>query len=99
MIECAGKFKIYFANHNVAPLVWCLQLLGASDEPTWEIAVSTIGLDGVRGLTVYAPKPTPDHEDGKPSAFLLAEGILSVDESGVALLRPVPSPPEASSER
>lgn len=88
MISCLGKFKVYFAHHNVAPLVWCLQYLDAEGFPKWEIAVQSIDVDGAHAQTVYAPKATADSVDGKPSAYLLVVGSLSVDAQGTATIRP-----------
>jgi hypothetical protein len=67
-----GTFRLHFNRHGAAPLVWCVAV---ADQ--WEIAVrgftSTVPLE-----TVYEPKATPDHDDGKPSAWLRVHGQLTV---------------------
>jgi len=50
----------------------------------WEIAVQSVILRAAT-RTVYAPKPTPDADDGKPSAYLEAFGRLEI-ECGVATI-------------
>lgn len=66
-----GKMRIHFNRHGATPLVWCV----ATDE--WEIAVAAVTCTTVL-TTMYRPKATPDDEDGKPSAWLEAEGTLTV---------------------
>lgn len=64
-------FRVYFNRHQAAPLVWCI----ATD--SLEIAVATLTIDAPV-TTVYKPKPTPDDEDGKPSAWLEVTGVLVI---------------------
>ena len=81
-----GVFRISFNRHGAAPLVWSVAPLDGNGNPIMDIAVRAIGLDRVKVATMYAPKATSDDEDGQPSAYLVAAGTLTVDESGVALL-------------
>lgn len=87
-MKASGKFKIYFATHNVAPLVWCVQLIAGTD-PLWEVAVRAVGFTGVVVETMYQRNKPPDDEDGKPSAWLEATGELEVLEDGCAVIRAV----------
>jgi hypothetical protein len=66
-----GRFRVYFNRHGAAPLVWCV----ATDH--WELAVAAVDIRAPV-LTVYIPKATPDHEDGRPSAWLEVTGALHV---------------------
>lgn len=86
-MKLQGLFRISFNRHGAAPLVWSICPL-KDGVPTMDIAVRGIGLEGVRVATVYAPKAAPDEEDGRPSAYLVAKGDLSIDEFGVALITP-----------
>ncbi len=76
----AGTFRIYFNRHLAAPLVWCI----ATDH--YEIAVASVLLDAP-ARTVYAPKATDDHEDGKPSAWQEVTGVLVIDSAGPRITR------------
>ncbi len=86
----AGRMRVYFAHHNVAPLVWCVQALGPDDEPLWEISVIAVGIVGAAS-TVYRPKATADHEDSKPSAWLEATGELHLNGSQAMIVAEVPA--------
>lgn len=78
--------RLHFNRHGAAPLVWNI----ATDD--YEIAVKGFHTEGVRIVTVYAPKATPDDEDGKPSAWLETEGLVEVSIiCGWATLRAVQS--------
>lgn len=66
-----GRFRVYFNHHAAAPLMWCV----ATD--AWELAVRAVAIDAPI-TTVYKPKATPDHEDGRPSAWLEVDGVLVV---------------------
>lgn len=83
-----GRFRISFNRVGAAPLVWSIAQLSDGGEPLFELAVAAIGIDGAKVVSVYAPKPTPDDEDGQPSAYLVVRGHLTLDESGVALISP-----------
>lgn len=72
----AGRFRVHFNHHGAAPLVWCV----ATD--SWELAVREVAIDAPVA-TIYKPKATPDHEDGRPSAWLEVDGTLVVVD-GVA---------------
>ena len=73
-MKVTGHFRIYFNRHGAAPLVWCV----ATEQ--WELAVAAIDIRApVR--TVYAPKSTPDDEDGRPSAWLEVTGVLTMTAS------------------
>lgn len=84
----AGFFRVYFNRYQAAPLVWCIALVDArgGDRPelAFEVAVADLTISApVR--TVYAPKATPDDEDGKPSAWLEVTGVLTI-AGGVATI-------------
>lgn len=81
-----GRFRLSFNRAGAAPLVWSVALLDDLDGPVWDLAVRNLGITGCQVVTVYAPKPTPDDEDGHPSAYLVTRGRLTVDETGVALI-------------
>lgn len=72
-IVAIGCWRVYFNKHNSADLPWCV----APDAGGWELAVPAI-LITTEAQTVYQPKATPDHEDGKPSAWIAVEGRLIV---------------------
>lgn len=82
-----GRFRLSFNRAGAAPLVWSVSPLDDEGRPIFELAVRCIGLNGVYVVTEYVPKPTPDAEDGQPSAYLLTRGTLTVDESGVVLIK------------
>lgn len=75
-----GTFRIYFNRAQAAPLVWCIALanhLGGDRPELWELAVAEWRSDApVR--SVYAPKATPDSEDGRPSAWIEVDGVLTI---------------------
>jgi hypothetical protein len=79
MMTTTGQFRVYFNRHQAAPLVWCV----ATD--CFEVAVATVAISApVRAI--YEPKATPDHEDGKPSAFLEVFGTLIIDGDGARIV-------------
>lgn len=80
-MKATGKFRVYFNRHGAAPLVWCVAADG------WELAVAVVAIDALV-VTTYQPKPTPDDEDGKPSAWLEVEGELEVRGSTARIRRP-----------
>lgn len=74
-----GSFRVFFNRHGAAPLVWCI----APECGGWEIAVADVDITApVRA--VYQPKPEKDEDDGKPSAWLAVDGLLTVLASGHA---------------
>ncbi len=85
-----GTFRVYFNRSQAAPLVWCCALIVNAVNamegpvPSYEIAVADVVIDAPC-RTVYAPKPTPDHEDGKPSAWIEVDGVLTI-AGGVATI-------------
>ncbi|MCA1833030.1 MAG: hypothetical protein ABR520_11210 [Mycobacteriales bacterium] len=80
MVEMGrGTFRIYFNRHGAAPLVWCV----ATDE--WELAVAAVSIRTAAG-TRYEPKATPDGEDGKPSAWIVAAGVLALNGSEAIII-------------
>lgn len=79
-----GRFKLYFNRHGAAPLVWCV----APDDGTWELSIAGFHVADTSLATVYAPKATPDDEDGKPSAYLVVEGEMTV-QKGFAYFGPI----------
>ena len=85
----SGTWRCYFNRHQAAPLVWCCALVnprsGLTHPPlVLEIAVADVRIEAPC-RTVYAPKPTPDHEDGKPSAWIEVDGVLTI-AGGVATI-------------
>lgn len=80
-LSTLGAWRVYFNHHAAAPRVWCIAPLTDG----FEFAVRSVVIL-TRVDTVYAPKPTPDHEDGKPSAWLVARGRLTVDVDGNATI-------------
>ena len=83
-----GTWLVYFNRAQAAPLVWCCALVnhtgGDSPNPWIEIAVADV-LINAPCRTVYAPKSTPDDEDGKPSAWIEVDGVLTI-AGGVATI-------------
>lgn len=62
---CKGSLlRLHFNRHGAAPLVWSIST------GEFEVSVKSFRVHGVAIETVYAPKATPDDEDGKPSAWL-----------------------------
>ncbi len=59
-----GELRLHFNRHGAAPLVWGLST------KNFEIAIKGFRVYSVAIETVYAPKATPDDEDGIPSAWL-----------------------------
>ena len=78
-MTATGRFRLHFNRHGAAPLVWCVATDG------WELAVSSVVVMAPL-RTVYRPKETPDDDDGKPSAWLEVDGVLTVAGS-VATIR------------
>ncbi len=74
-----GKWRVYFNRHGAAPLMWCVSPVAGG----WELAIASIGIN-VHAMTVYRPKPIADEDDGKPSAWIEAQGQLTILESGHA---------------
>jgi hypothetical protein len=72
-----GRWRVYFNRHSAAGLPWCV----APDEGGWELATPAVVLFA-KAETVYQPKATPDDEDGRPSAWFLVEGCLTVFPDG-----------------
>lgn len=87
-----GLFRLSFNRAGAAPLVWSIAPLDENGMPICDIAVRMIGMAGVYVVTEYAPKETPDDEDGRPSAYLITRGTLTVDESGAALIKAAVEP-------
>lgn len=77
----AGKWRVYFNRLGAEPMVWCI----APEEGGWEIAVRDVQLNA-SAQTVYCKKATPDEDDGRPSAWIAIEGVLTVALSGVAAI-------------
>lgn len=73
-----GTFRIYFNRHQAAPLVWCIAHDG------FELAVIAVAIE-VPVRTAYTPKAVPD-DDGKPSAWIEATGVLCVAMNGYAVI-------------
>jgi hypothetical protein len=84
-----GQMRLHFHKHGAAPFVWCVSVADS-----WEVVVRDIVVRGADVFSVYAPKPTPDDEDGKPSAWFTCFGRLTVDEFGIATIEPVHEPRE-----
>lgn len=68
-----GRWRVYFNKHGRADLPWCIAPEGGG----WELAVPAV-LIATKGETTYQPKATPDDEDGRPSAWIAVEGVLTV---------------------
>ncbi len=82
-LRAPGCYRLYFNRHGAAPLVWCV----APDGGGWELAVKSVEITAPCA-TVYTAKPTPDDEDGQPSAWIRVEGVLTVDADGHATVGP-----------
>lgn len=82
-IRIAGTWRVYFHRLNPDGLPWCV----APDAGGWEIAVANVAIDAPSS-TVYAPKATPDDEDGRPSAWIAVTGVLTVNAAGQARIAP-----------
>ncbi|HZJ68273.1 MAG TPA: hypothetical protein VFD36_32450 [Kofleriaceae bacterium] len=76
-----GTFRVYFNRHQAAPLVWCV----ATDD--FELAVSAVDITAPVRTVYAAGKATPDHEDGKPSAWLEVTGTLILAASCARIVR------------
>ena len=68
-----GKWRVYFNREGAHPLMWCI----SPENGEWELAVPQVRIEAACA-TVYKAKPTPDAEDGKPSAWIAVEGQLTV---------------------
>lgn len=84
-LTIAGRFRVYFAAHQYAPLVWSIATTGGGaarwgdDAMGFEIAVAELEITSGKVRTMYRPKATPDHEDGMPSAWIEVDGTLHLD--------------------
>lgn len=76
-----GTWRVYFNRHKTIGVPWCI----APDAGGWEIAVASFSIDAY-SEGVYRPKPTPDEDDGRPSAWISATGQLTVLASGHATI-------------
>lgn len=76
-----GTVTVSFNRHGAAPLVWSI------NGSTFELAVREVVIE-TTVRTSYAPKSTPDDEDGKPSAFLVVAGLVTVRRDGTASITP-----------
>lgn len=88
LLSYTGLVRVYWNRHGT-DLKWCLASPPPHDASPhavrWELAVSTIDIRGASLSTRYEPKPTDDHDDGRPSAWL--EGFATVEVlGGVAIL-------------
>lgn len=77
--SAAGRWRVYFNRHGAAPMVWCV----APESGGFEIAVRHVVITATTE-TIYHPKGTPDDEDGRPSAWICAHGMLTVFLDGNA---------------
>lgn len=84
-IRVVGRWRVYIHRANPDGLPWCV----APDVGGWELAVRSVSIV-TPSSTVYTPKTTPDDEDGRPSAWIQASGVLVVDESGCARIEAAP---------
>lgn len=76
-----GKFRVYFNRHGAEPLMWCV----APEAGGWEIAVRDVQLATI-AETVYRKKETSDDDDGRPSAWIAVEGVLTINAAGFATI-------------
>lgn len=79
-----GTFRVYFNRHGAAPLVWCVAPVLLGDHAGWELAVASVSIRTLVG-TVHQPKATPDDEDGRPSAWIVATGVLTVRDGDAVI--------------
>jgi hypothetical protein len=96
-LTLVGHWRIYFNRHGADSLAWCV----APESGAWEIAVRSVTVS-TPARTVYAPKATPDDEDGKPSAWFSVGGRLEVGADGHAAIgarKPEPHHPPKESVR
>lgn len=80
-ISCYGIWRVYFHRLNPEGLAWCV----SPDDGSFEIAVRDV-LIRARASTVHRPKATADDDDGRPSAWIRVEGLLTVGADGVATI-------------
>lgn len=78
----SGVWRVYFNRSGAFPLVWCIAP-EVGDAGGCEIAVASVEI-AARAETVYELKGTPNHEDGRPSAWFRVAGRLSISPSGHA---------------
>lgn len=83
VIAIRGTWRIYFHRLNPDGLPWCVALEGGG----WEMTVRDVQIT-TASRTVYRPKATPDDEDGRPSAWIEAAGLLTVGPDGNARIEP-----------
>jgi hypothetical protein len=92
-LSVEGRFRVYWNRHGAAPLVWCVapvtHLAGEPVVVAYELAVRSVDIH-TSASTVHRPKETPDDEDGQPSGWIEAAGVLTVDENGWATIRKAP---------
>jgi hypothetical protein len=81
MIQMRGAWRVYFNRHGASPLLWCISPWNGS----WEIALRSVIL-ACKSRTENLPKDSPDDDDGKPSAWIRADGILTVTDEGFATI-------------
>lgn len=87
-MKCLGSFRIYFNRHGAEPFMWRVAPMRRdSTHISCEIAVTSVIITSAVVQTVYQAKDEPDDEDGKPSAWLETEGVLTVDDFGIATIR------------
>ena len=77
-----GKFRVYFNRHGAEPLMWCI----SPESGLWELAVRSVQLATPTAETVYRKKETADEDDGRPSAWIAVEGVLTVHTHGHATI-------------
>ena len=63
---------------------WCV-CPDSADGVRWEVAVTDVTIRSSTH-TVYEPKPTPDEDDGRPSAWIATRGALTVYSDGRAVI-------------
>jgi hypothetical protein len=85
-VTFVGKMRVHFNRHGAEPLVWCVVPVDDSGAPRVEIAVRSVHVTAPLE-TVYTPKATADDDDGRPSAWLLVCGELTITSDGRALIR------------
>lgn len=90
-----GRWRVYFNRHGAAPLVWCVAAVRREegvDVVAWELAVPDVQFELASLRTVYKPKIAPDDEDGRPSAWLEVEGVLTLSDGGAARITQTDDP-------
>lgn len=84
-----GRFRLSFNRNGAAPLVWSVCPLDSDGVPLAELAVRRVTLERVIVETCYAPKETPDDDDGVPSAYLVCHGTLQLFGDGSVIISPL----------